>query len=968
MLSSHQRAKELFLDALTRPPTERAAFLAQACCGDQELRREVDSLLAFHDDDEEADDAPPAPVEETGVPRFSAGQVVASRYRIIARLGRGGMGEVWRADDLVLGTPVALKFIRSAGDGTSASILHEVRLARKITHSAVCRVFDVAEADGDLFFSMEFVCGEDLAALLRRVGRLPSEKVIDLGRQLCAGLAAAHAEGVLHRDLKPANVLINDEGQVRITDFGIAVAAKETGPLLPIGTPDYMAPEQLMPGAPLTERTDVYALGLLLYELVVGEPYSRSIARADAARGPSFPPDVNAQLQRVITQALSPDPRDRPPTADAVAAALPTAAASRRFAATRWWLVGTAAAVLLAITVVATPFFVSRGGRALTEQDTIVLADFANTTGEHVFDGALKVALAVAVEQSPFLKVFPDDRVRETLRLMDRSPEEPVTRAIAREIAQREQLKALLAGSIAPLGHNYVIAVEAVNTLTGDVMAREQVEVSGKEQVLTRLGGIASRLREKLGESLTSIQKFDIPLPRATTPSLEALHAYALALDEGRLSPRLEAIPHLKRAIELDPDFAMALAQLSNVYANTNQTALAPDLSRRAFALQDRVSERERYFISWRYYRDAAQSWNKALEIAELWTGAYPREAVAFNALGVAHIYFGQYERAVDPLRQAIRLDPKFQPPVSNLAGALMALNRYAEASALLKDAFARPTGFGGGRRIAYLLAFIADDRTAMAEHLNASIGIGRTNSAFGWQAHVAALGGSVSTAHEYFRRGVQLALQGSFKEVAAQLSTEDAEAHAIVGQCAQSSKEVSEALLVSRDNLTLERAARALTLCAAPREAAALVVELQRTYPDATLVNRVSLPVIGAAGAIQRGEWARALEILDPVAPYDHAPVSEFWPAYLRGQAYLGLKRAAEASADFQAILDHRGEAPISQVYALAHLGLARAVALGGQPAVARDAYDTFLKLWRDADADLPLLRDVRVERAHLN
>src|SRR5262249_27493189 len=276
-----------------------------------------------------------------------------------------------------------------------------------------------------------------------------------------------------------------------------------------------------------------------------------------------------------------------------------------------WWLVATATAALLAAGVVAAPFFVSRSGRGLTERDTIVLADFANTTGEPVFDGALKVALAVAVEQSPFLEGFPDGRVRETLRLVNRSPDEPVTRAMAREIAQREQLKALLAGSIAPLGRNYVIAVEAVNALTGDVMAREQVEVPGKEQVLTALGGVASRLREKLGESLASTQKFAVPLPRATTPSLEALHAYALALAEGRVNPRLEAIPHLKRAIEIDPDFAMALAMLSGVYANTNQTALAPELSRRAFALQDRVSERERFFISWRYYRDAAQAWEK---------------------------------------------------------------------------------------------------------------------------------------------------------------------------------------------------------------------------------------------------------------------------------------------------------------------------------------------------------------------
>ena len=551
-----------------------------------------------------------------------------------------------------------------------AGILNEVRLARTITHPAVCRVFDVGEANGEVFFSMELVRGEDLAALIRRVGRLPSEKVVDIGRQLCAGLAAAHAEGVLHRDLKPANVLIDQNGQVRITDFGIAVSRVGSGLHTPVGTPAYMAPEQLLPGAPQTERTDVYALGVLLYELVSGQhPFNRGTCR-QPTRPSALIPHIDPHLERVILQALSPDPRERPASADAFAAALSTAAPAMSAHRSSWWLTGSlAAAIVLSVVALAAPFLRGRGASALTGQDTIVLADFTNTTGEPVFDGTLKVALAVAVEQSPFLKVFPDERVRETLRLMNRRPEEPVTPAIAREIAQREQLKALFAGSIAPLGHNYVLAVEAVNALTGDVMAREQAEVTGKEKVLTALGDVASRLRKKLGESLASLQKFDVSLPRATTASLDALHAYALALDEGRMNLRLEAIPHLKRAIELDPDFAMALAQLSGVYANTSQTALAPELSRRAFALRDRVSERERFFISWRYYRDAAQAWDKALELAQSWTTTYPREAFAFNSLGVAYTYLGQY-------RSGCRGVPAGQAPRSEVRSRLFQSGR----------------------------------------------------------------------------------------------------------------------------------------------------------------------------------------------------------------------------------------------------------------------------------------------------
>src|SRR5262245_19674141 len=399
------RAKDVFLQALDVPIADRQAFVASACGTDDRLRQEVESLLAYHDDSTGSLGSPGSSASTSTAPtetgtggggRFAAGQVFADRYRMIARLGKGGMGEVWHADDLVLRTPVALKFIRSAREGAVAAILNEVRLARKITHPAVCRVFDVGQADGEVFFSMEYVRGEDLASLIKRVGRLPSEKVIDIARQLCGGLAAAHAEGILHRDLKPANLLIDLEGQIRITDFGIAVTRVDPAMHAPVGTPGYMAPEQLLPGAPLTERTDVYALGLLLYELVVGQhPFSRSGTRLQPTRPSAVVPHVDPRLETVIVDALSPDPDARPASAAAFAARLPTDATFSAASATNWWLAGIAAAAAIAFVVLAVPFFRGRTAPPLTEQDTIVLADFLNTTGDGVFDGALKVALAV---------------------------------------------------------------------------------------------------------------------------------------------------------------------------------------------------------------------------------------------------------------------------------------------------------------------------------------------------------------------------------------------------------------------------------------------------------------------------------------------------------------------------------------------------------------------------------------------
>jgi tetratricopeptide (TPR) repeat protein/predicted Ser/Thr protein kinase len=982
MSSLHERAKELFLAALGEPPASRDAFLEGACRGDAALRREVESLLDFHQDGDRTGAEAPAsgPGTETSKDLFATGEVFASRYRMVTRLGRGGMGDVWRADDLVLETPVALKFIRSASPEARVRILNEVRLARQITHPAVCRVFDVGEAEDHVFLSMELVRGEDLASLLRRVGRVPSEKVIEIARQLCGGLAAAHAQGVLHRDLKPANVLIDDNGLVRITDFGIAVTRKETGRHTLIGTPGYMAPEQLTLGTPLSDRTDVFALGVVLYELLTGQlPFEGSITGRPAPPS-TLVDDVDRRLERVILEALSLDPAVRPASAAGMAEGLPSVGTRKKTerlvaASPGWsrlrirrWLAGTALVALVVAGAVASLFFLSPGGRALTERDTIMLADFVNTTGEPMFDGALKVALAVALEQSPFLKVFPDERARDTLRLMKRSPDEPIARPIAREIAQREQLKALLAGSIASLGRNYVIALEAINAQTGDVMAREQVEAARKEEVLTALGNAASRLREKLGESLASIQKFDVPLPRATTPSLEALHAYSLALDDGRSNVRLASIPHLKRAIELDPDFALALARLSGIYTNTGQTGLAPELSRKAFDLRDRVSERERFLLSWRYYRDSTQEWDKALELALAWTAAYPREAFAFNSLGGAYVHLGQYEEAVEPFREALRLDPKFESLYPNLAGTLMALNRFAEAKSILQQAATQRIDFDSIHRIGYLVALAEGDSAAMARHLEASSGgTGATNAAFGWQARASAFAGRVADAHEQFRRGLQIALQGGFEEVAAGLIIHDAETHAVVGQCGEAQGEVSAALARSRDNFTLERASRVLAWCGAAVEMSELVSELARRFPTATLTHRVSLPIAAAALASRQGESMRALDLLDPLRPYDHASWSEYWPAYLRGLAHLRLKNGREALVQFQSILDRRGEVPDSPLYPLARLGLARAAALAGDLAKSRQEYEGFFALWNGADPSLRALQDARREYAQL-
>jgi eukaryotic-like serine/threonine-protein kinase len=850
----------------------------------------------------------PPPAESSAVPgsapqtaRFVPGYVLAGRYRMISHLGTGGVGEVWRADDLLLETPVALKLIYSPDPDARHRILSEARLARQLTHPAICRVFDVGEGEDEIFYSMELIDGEDLATLVRRVGRLPSEKVIDIGLQLCDGLAAAHAQGILDRDLKPANVLIDQDGFVRITDFGIAA----TG-----------------------DRSDIYALGLILYQLVVGRfPLD---AASETRRQPPKPStlidDVDPQLEHAIMKAIAADPRDRPASVYELSQLLNSPATRWP----RWTWVAAASTAGAALLLVAAIQFLKPAARPLTAQDTIILADFQNTTGDPLFDSALKVALAVALEQSPFLKVFPDARVRETLRLMERPPDERVTRSVAREVARREQLKALVTGSIASLGSHYVLALEAINAETGEVVAREQIEADAKEQVLTALGTATSRLREELGESLAVIERFDVPLAQATTGSLDALHSYSLALEGGQMVPRLEAVPHLLRAIELDPNFAMAHALLSGVYANTGRSGEAPVFSRRAFELRDRVSERERFFISWRYHLDAEQAWDKALDLALSWTRTYPREAFAFNSLGLASAAFGRHDQAVAAFREAIRLDARFLPPHGNLAGSLIALNRFDQARELVNGAAAPRVDAMSVRRMAYLLAFLNGDAEGMTHVRDLVLGTSDAMWASTWEARTAAFAGRVDAAHEMYQRGIHAALAARLHELGAQWTMEDAEAHAIAGQCDEARKEAAAGLELSRDNFTLERAARTLVLCDAPSDASRLSAELATRFPAATLTRRIHLPVIAAVQALRRGDYRRAIDTLEPVKPYDYAPAAEFWPLYLRGEAYLGLKDGPSAAAQFQGIIDHRGAAPASPLYLRAQRGAARAATIG--------------------------------------
>jgi serine/threonine protein kinase/tetratricopeptide (TPR) repeat protein len=618
-------------------------------------------------------------------------------------------------------------------------------------------------------------------------------------------------------------------------------------------------------------------------------------------------------------------------------------------------------AVVFALTLATVGYFLfARRTSALTDKDTILLADIVNTTGDSVFDGTLKQGLAVQLGQSPFLNLFSDTRVRQTLRLMGRSPDERVSAEVGREICQRQGLKALISGSIASLGSHYVLTLEALNSQSGEVLAREQAEAESKEQVLKTLSQAAINLREKLGESLNSLQRFDAPL-EVTTSSLEALKAYSLAADQSSRGKWLEAMEHYKHAIELDPNFASAYSGLAVSYANTGQPKLAAESVAKAYPLRDRVSEAEQLRISSFYYFYVTGELEKYIEVLELYKQTYPRDERPYINLSVAYDRIGQWEKSAAEAGEAIRLNPNTVAPHGNLARAFIRLNRYDESMAVLDRALNQlKLDSEHLRTWVYHNAFIRNDAAAMKHEVETLTGKVNEYIALDWQTNSSAFGGHWQLAQDFSRRSIDLAAHNNAKEVAAQYAAEEALRAAVFGQCAQAKSSTTQALSFEHNQVSLTRSSLALALCGEVAQAQSLVNELAKEYPHFTIVNEIWLPPTRAALELDRGNASQAITELQ-AARYEAA--GEFWPQYVRGLANLKLGKGAEAAVEFQKILASRGYAALSPLYPLAHLGLARATALQGDAAKARKAYEDFFALWKGADGDIPVLIEAKKE-----